>query len=230
MLSVKAAINGARRAMVALDRLRAPAGPGDDRADRPHAAGHRDRRRAHRARRHAGRRRRAQLRHRTGRDERGAAPPFGGQPRPHRLRPQCGPPVGRRRQDALRPHARGPGRAPAPLRHRVRRVRRRRLLRHDAGAPGRGGRALCRARRRRRGRRCTSPRRHRSTRPCPSARTPRSSSWASAPTPTAPRRSARPCSRPTGTPASPWPGTRSRRARTSSTSASTTPAPTAWRT
>ena len=40
--------------------------------------------------------------------------------------------------------------------------------------------------------------------------------------------SARRCSRPTGTPASPWPATRSRRARTSSTSASTTPAPTAW--
>ena len=65
LLSVKAAINGARRAMVALDRYVPAAGPGDDRADRPHAARHRDRRRAHRARRHAGRRRRPQLRHRA---------------------------------------------------------------------------------------------------------------------------------------------------------------------
>ena len=45
-------------------------------------------------------------------------------------------------------------------------------------------------------------------------RTPRSSWWASAPTPTAPRPSARRCWRPTGTPASPWRATRSRRART----------------
>ena len=44
---------------------RAAAGPGDDRADRPHAAGHRDRRRADRPRRHAGRRGRPQLRHRA---------------------------------------------------------------------------------------------------------------------------------------------------------------------
>ena len=67
-----------------------------------------------------------------------------------------------------------------------------------------------------------------STPRCPSARTPRSWWSASAPTPTGPRRSARPCSTATGTPASPWRRTRSRRARTSSTSASTTPAPTAW--
>ena len=44
LLSAKSAINGARRAMVALDRDRAPPGPGDDRADRAHAARHRDRR------------------------------------------------------------------------------------------------------------------------------------------------------------------------------------------
>ena len=56
--------------------------------------------------------------------------------------PERGAPFGGRRQDALRPHTRGPGRAPAPLRHRVRRLRRRRLLRHHAGPPGRGGRAL----------------------------------------------------------------------------------------
>ena len=77
-----------------------------------------------------------------GRDERGAAASLLGQPRPHRLHPQCGPAVGGRRQDALRPDPRGAGRAPAPLRHRVRRLRRRRLLRHHTGAPGRGGRAL----------------------------------------------------------------------------------------
>ena len=41
-----------------------------------------------------------------------------------------------------------------------------------------------------------------------SARTPRSSWSASAPTPTAPRPSARPCWTPTGTPAWPWPATR----------------------
>ena len=50
---------------------------------------------------------------------------------------------------------------------------------------------------------------------------------ASAPTPTGPRLSARPCSTPTGTPAWAWRATRSRRARISSTSASTTPARTA---
>ena len=41
----------------------------------------------------------------------------------------------------------GAGRAPAPLRHRVRRVRRRWVLRDHAGPPGRGGRALRRRRR-----------------------------------------------------------------------------------
>ena len=48
----------------------------------------------------------------------------------------------------------------------------------------------------------------RSTPRSPSNRTPRSSWSASAPTPTAPRSSARPCSRPTGTPAWPWPASR----------------------
>ena len=71
--------------------------------------------------------------------------------------------------------------------------------------------------------RCTSRPPPPSTPRSPSRRTPRSSPSASAPTPTAPRPSARPCSTATGTPASPWRATRSRRARTSSTSASTTP-------
>ena len=121
---------------------RAAAGAGDDRTHRPHAAGHRGRCRTHSPRRHAGRRRRPQLRHRAGRDERGAAPPLGRQPRPHFLHPQCGAAVGRRRQDALRPHGRGPGRASAPVRHRVRGHGGGRLLRYDARAPGRGGRAV----------------------------------------------------------------------------------------
>ena len=37
------------------------------------------------------------------------------------------------------------GRPPPPVRHRARRHRHRRLLRHDPGPPGRGGRALRRA-------------------------------------------------------------------------------------
>ncbi len=142
MLSVKAAINGAAACHGRSRPPRAPAGAGDDRAHRPHAARHRDRRRPDRARLHAGRRGRPQLRHRTGRDERGAAPPLGGQPRPHRLRPQCGPPIGRRRQHALRPHARRPGGAPAPFRDRVRRHRRRWVLWNHPGPPGCRGRAL----------------------------------------------------------------------------------------
>ena len=104
--------------------------------------GHRDRRRAHRSRRHAGRRRRPQLRHRPGRDERGAAPPLWGQPRPHLLHPQCGPPVGGRRPDALRPHRGGSRRAPAPFRDRVRRHRHRWVLRDHARPPRRRGRSL----------------------------------------------------------------------------------------
>ena len=208
LLSIKAAINGARRAMAALGPHVPLQVPGDDRAHRPHAARHRDRRRAHRARGHAGRRGRPQLRDRAGRDGRGPAPPFGDQPRPDRLPPQRGPAVGGRRQDALRPHARAAGRAPPPLRHRVRRVRRRRVLRDHAGPPGRRRRAL---RRRRAGRahaRCTSPPPPRSTPRSRSTRTPRSWSSASGPTPTAPSSSARRCSTATGTPASPWPATR----------------------
>ena len=76
--------------------------------------------------------------------------------------------------------------------------------------------------------RCTSPPPPPSTPRSPSRRTPRTWPSASGPTPTAPRPSARPCSTATGTPASAWPGTRSRRARTSLTSAWTTPAPTGW--
>jgi 5-methyltetrahydrofolate--homocysteine methyltransferase len=71
-----------------------------------------------------------------------------------------------------------------------------------------------------------------STRPCPSARTPPTWPSASAPTPTAPRSSARPCWRAAGTTAWRWPASRSARARTCSTCAWTTSAATAsptWR-
>lgn len=67
----------------------------------------------------------------------------------------------------------------------------------------------------------------RSTRPSPSARTPRTSPSASAPTPTAPRSSARPCWTAAGTTAWRWPASRSARAPTCSTCASTTSAATA---
>ncbi len=89
LLSAKSAINGARRAMVALDRivpiqvqvtieLTGRMLPGTEIGGGPH-----------RPQRHAGRRGGPQLRHRTGRDERGPAASLRGQPRPHCLRPQC---------------------------------------------------------------------------------------------------------------------------------------------
>jgi hypothetical protein len=142
LLSAKAAINGARRAMAALDRvvplqvqvtieLTGRMLPGTE-IGAALTALERD----------AGRRGRPQLRHRPGRDERGRCAICLGQPRADRLRPQCRPPVGGRRQDALRPDPRSAGRAPAPLRHRVRGLGRRRLLRHHARAPGRRGGAL----------------------------------------------------------------------------------------
>ena len=54
----------------------------------------------------------------------------------------------RRRPDALRPHARGAGRTPLEVRHRVRRAGRRGLLRHDTGThrARRRGRAPAHAR------------------------------------------------------------------------------------
>lgn len=69
--------------------------------------------------------------------------------------------------------------------------------------------------------------RRRCTRPCRSARTPRTWRSASGPTPTGRRSSARRCWRPAGTTAWRWPATRSARARTCSTCASTTWAATA---
>ena len=104
----------------------------------------------------------------------------------------------------------------------------RRVLRDHPRAPGRGGGGLRRPHAG--GPRTPSPSTERrpSTPRSPSSRTPPSWWSASGPTPTDRRSSARPCSRPTGTPAWPWPASRSRRAPTSSTCASTTPAPTAW--
>ncbi|GAB4003088.1 hypothetical protein GCM10029992_43360 [Glycomyces albus] len=64
----------------------------------------------------------------------------------------------------------------------------------------------------------------------PSSRTPRSSTSANAPTPTAPKPSAKPCSRPTTTAASRSPASRPAAAPTCSTCASTTSAATAPRT
>lgn len=78
--------------------------------------------------------------------------------------------------------------------------------------------------------RAPSPAPPRCTRPSRSARTPRTSPSASVRTPTDPRSSARPCWRPAGTTAWRWRANRSVRARTCSTSASTTSAGTVSRT
>ncbi len=205
-------------------------GPGHHRADRPHAAGHRDRRRPDRPRRHARRRDRPQLRHRAGRDERAAPLPVRGTAAlPISCLPNAGLPSVVDGKHALRPHPRAAGRAPRTASspssasrvvggccgttpdHLAAVVERCADLAPAPRHPGAraGGRVDLHAR-------------------SPSTRTPRSWSSASGPTPTGRRSSARPCSRPTGTPAWPWPATRSRRAPTSSTCASTTPAPTAW--
>ena len=137
-------------------------------------------------------------------------------------------PLGGRRQDALRPRGPPAGRVPPSVRLRARRLGHRGLLRHHAGVPAgrRGG----------------------LRRPHPGRAQPRARGGRGLdlhPRPLHPGQlvpgrgrahqrqrleevPARRCSRPTGTPAWPWPRTRSRRVRTSSTCASTTPAPTAW--
>ena len=168
-------------------------GPGHHRAHRAHAARHRDRRRPHRPRRHAARRHRPQLRHRPGRDARAPPPPLPALPGADLVPAQRRPAVGGRRQDALRPHPGPAGRVPPRLRHRAGRERHRRLLRHHARAPQGRHRPL-------RGPQARPPQPrpragggvdlHRTSR---SSRTRRSWSWASAPTPTGRRSSARPC-------------------------------------
>ncbi len=228
LLQAKAAIIGCRRAMAEAGRRGAAPGPGHHRDDRAHADGQRDRRRPDHPGRPAPRRHRAQLRHRPGRDGRAPALPERPQPGPHLVPAQRRPALGGRRQDALRPHPGAARRAPPPLRHRVRRQRGRRVLRHHPGAPEGGGGGAGRVDARPPPTPNGSPAAPRSTATCPTTRRHRSSSWASAPTPTAPRSSGTPCWPRTGTPAWPWPGRRSGPAATSSTSASTTPAKTAW--
>ncbi len=86
-------------------------------------------------RRHAARRHRHQLRHRPGRDERAPPPPVPARPHADLVLPNAGLPSvvdGKMHYD-LTPDA--AGRAPPALRHRARRQGRRRLLRHHAGAP-----------------------------------------------------------------------------------------------
>ena len=125
---------------------RAHPGPGDHRADRPDAPGHRDRRRAHRPRPHAARHHRAQLRHRAGRDGRGHPLPVPALPTTGLRAAQRRPALGRRRQDALRPDSGPAGGSSRALHHRARGQRRGRLLRHDPGAPARRGGAVPRSR------------------------------------------------------------------------------------
>ena len=203
-------------------------GAGDHGGHGHDAARHRDQRRAGRPRRHAPRRRRHQLRHRPRRDERAPPLPRPALPRPDRLPAQRRHAVGEGREDALRPHAGAAGRVPGAASSR------------DFGVQVVGG---C----------CGTTAEHiaavveavRDLEPAPrtvehedgatsiysftpvraAAHVPARS--ASAPTPTAPRSSARPCSRATGTCASRWPASRRRRAPTSSTCASTTSAATA---
>ena len=86
------------------------------------------------------RRPRHQLRHRPGRDAGAPALPQPALPAADQRAAQRRPAVGRRRQDALRPHAGELAEYHARLRHRARRVGRRRLLRHDARAPPRSSR------------------------------------------------------------------------------------------
>ena len=136
------------------------------------------------------------------------------------------PELGKRRR-ALPADAGGAGRRARHVHPRVRPGPGRRLLRHDARAPPpgrRAGPAAAGSPPASRGRRPAS---RRSTSTCRSGRTRRTSRSASAPTPTAPRRSARRCSPRAGTTASRSPATRPATARTCSTSASTTSAATA---
>ena len=168
LLQAKAAIIGCRRAMAAAGREVPHPGPGHHRADRPHAARHRDRRRPDRPRRHAARRHRPQLRHRPARDARAPPPPVASTAR-CRSR-ACPTPACRRWSTGkmhydLTPDA--AGRAPRPLHHRARRHVDRRLLRHHARAPrapsSSAARDLTPARR---AARRSSPAPPRSTRPC----------------------------------------------------------------
>ena len=227
LLQAKAAIQAARRAMAQVGREVADPGAGDDRAHRPDAARNRGRGRPLLARGDEARRDRHELCHGPGRDVRSAAPP---------LRPgtpvdlgaaQRRAAIGRRRQDALRPDAGRPRRAPVGVRHRARRLDRRWLLRHDARTPGEGRASMRRISSRRPARPCYEPSAaslYTSVAVRTGALVPRHRRADERQRLEAlPRRDAR---RRLGDDASPWPATRHARAPTSSTSASTTPAPT----
>ncbi len=134
LLQAKAAVIGARRAMAAEGRARADAAAGDDGDDGSHARRQRDRCRARLARSDEARHLRAQLRHRPPRDDRAPAPSLPALQRADLGAAERRPAEHRPRSDALRPHARRARRVPHPLRHRLRRASRRRMLRHDAGA------------------------------------------------------------------------------------------------
>ena len=203
-------------------------GPGDDRADRSDAAGHRDRRRAHRARRHAGRRHRPQLRHRPGRDGRAPAPPA---PRTAGSRSRACPTPACPRSSTARCTTTSP---PTQLAEHLHRFVTELGVTAIGGCCGTTPEHLAAVVERCAG--ATPAPRHPVHEPAAA------SIYSAVPfhqdtsflvvgertNANGSKRSARPCSRRTGTPAWPWPATRSRRAPTSSTCASTTPAPTAW--
>ena len=228
LLQAKAAMIGARRAMAAAGRVVPIAGAGHHRDHRPHAARHRDRRRARRARRDAARRVRPQLRRPARRRCTSTCATCRSTRRSRSLRAQRRPAVDRRRPHALRPHARAARRRPRPQRHAssaspssaAAAARRR-----STSAPSSSACATSR--------RCAAQPDHRAERVVavlagavrPGDRA--TSSSASAPTPTARRRSATRCSTRTGTRARPSPASRSARAATPSTCASTTSAATA---
>ena len=137
---------------------------------------------------------RAELRDRPGRDERAPAPPVPARPdRPvlHAQRRAADAGQGRR---VLPAHARAARRRARPLHQGLRPRPGRRLLRHHARAPAPGRRAGRRAAGSPPAGPAPRPASRRSTSTCRSGRTRRTCRSASAPTPTARRRSARRCS------------------------------------
>ena len=204
LLSGKAAIAACHRAMARHGRVVPDPGPGHDRADRAHAARHRDRRGDHRARaRSASTCSASTARPDPSRCTSRCATSRETAPMPLSCLPNAGLPSvvdGKMHYD-LTPDALAEHLSRFVTEYGV--AGRRRLLRHDARAP--------RARSSRRCDPCARATRTPVLEPAVAsiysavavpARTARCCSSASAPTPTAPRSSARRCSRATGTPAS----------------------------